>query len=303
MSRLRWLRKVAGRAQRLTETGQLQDAGQLLMRVMSRFDPITARPDADLIGVAMVVARCPALDEETRLLWARYAYQASRLLVGDTRVLSLHATAVYAKVCGEQGLTFDVVWLCEQQVAAYRQLGRPGWVVSGLRTLALALHDDGQCEDAEQAITEAVQLWCDRSDDPRLETVVTSAAVIAAGCGRTDDAVGLLRDYAPAMDELTGSHRQVTARWLAVAELVHPQVCSRRPTPGPGTWPAVERRQQFWLTSFADASDPPTQDRSSRDAATACPQAAGSRIEPSSGSRTGSATPMLQKRGRRWPSN
>ena len=231
-------------------------AARLQQYGLDHIDPITAPPDTELIAAAAAYARRGDGGPESRLLWGRYAYTASRTLWGFTHPVTLRMVGVFEAVLAAQQLTFDVVRLCEDRVAAYRHLDQPDQVTAARCSLVMALHRDGQCDNAEHEIADVLQTQADgHAPARRSPSIVLSYAVVLAGCGTTGRAVCVLQDHADLLIQLTAAEVQATAGWLAATERAHHAVCQHRCT---GRMPPdVAGRRLFWLAQLTNLTPPP----------------------------------------------
>ncbi|WP_213010187.1 hypothetical protein [Paractinoplanes toevensis] len=226
-------------------------------------DPITAAPDYDLIAAALTWLRGGTGDPEERLLWGRWAYRSAETLTGRLHPLWRTVATVYRRVLAEQGLSTDVVRVCEQRVDVARELGDPADLLIHQCSLAAALHTDGSCDLADQQSRNIFAAWAAESRASTIradQIVVLTSAVIAAGCGQTSRAVRLLCTYPDVLAGLDDDARRTAARWLALTETTHPARCLHQPPP-----PLADQanREQVWAGLLDPAGSAPA--RSSRD--------------------------------------
>lgn len=223
---------------------RLHPAGQ---GVLADHDPVAAPADADLIATAIRYAHSNNGNDETLLSWARYASHAARTLWGPTHPTTLRINSIYQNVLGRQGLTFEAVTVCAQRLHAYQQLGQPGPVLWTRLSLAKALHQDGQCDQARYEIATLWRTWCRATHSPFQGRAITvSHAVIMAGCGRTRRAENILRHRAHLLPAHGDSEQLLMANTLSTTETLHPAVCQRHPDP---VLPDRRTdRREFWQT-------------------------------------------------------
>jgi hypothetical protein len=214
--------------------------------VLDERDPVTAAPDHALIGAAIAYVRSRAGDDETRLLWSRYAYASAARLVGVRHPLWRQTATLYRTVLTAQGLTFDAVRVCEQKVAVARALGDAAHLHITRCGLASALHEDGQCELADQYSRDVLAAWTAQPGSPVAagRGVVLTAAAIAAGCRNTPRAVRLLHRHGDVLHGLDQPGRQAAAWWLARSESTHPPRCQLQPPAPSGESEAG--REEIW---------------------------------------------------------
>jgi hypothetical protein len=212
--------------------------------VLAGLDPITTPPDHDVIAAVVLFLHAGGGSRELRLLWARYAYHGAERLAGTNHPLWLRAAQLYREVLTEQQLTVDAVRVCERRLAVYRRRRDPALVLINQAVLGTALHLDGQCERAEQQVTDALTVWAAGRRDARPgTTVLLSAAAVRAGCGNTQAATALLREHAGCLARLGEARRHAAATLLARTVRAHPPCCELPHPPANGN---RERRQAFW---------------------------------------------------------
>ena len=248
-----WMRDLLKLAE--SSTGSRATAAQdPLPDGLARLDPITAAPDPDVIAAAIVYARHRNAEPELQLVWARHAKTAAEALWGLQHPATRRVARVYHDVLVRQGLTFDAVRICEDELAI-RKLGDPVRELAARCALALALHRDGQCDTAEQQIRRALrQWWASPHGYGNASKVLFGAAAIDAGCGRTTSSVKLLTDDAAHLAYLDTSHRDLAAMWLATVTRQHPTGCSLSRTDSPPNRShSCPDQKAFWLRVLQSA--------------------------------------------------
>ncbi|XVV10870.1 hypothetical protein ACQP2X_39430 [Actinoplanes sp. CA-131856] len=207
-------------------------------------DPISTQADPDIIATAIAYARRSDADPELRLLWARYAHSASDRLWGGTSRTALAASRLYQQVLTEQDLTVDAVHVARRRLAAHTY-DPDSLLHQG--SYALALHDDGQCDEAQEQITAALDHWSRRPHDCQDPgSLLLSGATIHAGCGRLTEAVTLLAQERVQLAVLTEHTRAAAGRLLSrAAANHHPRCASRTATRGAPSFEALS--PGFWL--------------------------------------------------------
>nr|WP_221382494.1 hypothetical protein [Actinoplanes polyasparticus] len=210
-----------------------------LSALFAPLDPITTPADLDLALAAIAYASDEHHDDETRLLWARWAYQAVNQLRVPTDPDAIMISSCYQQVLSSQGLTVDAVTVCAARLHAVEASGERS--MSTRHSLALALHADGQCADAHRQMAAAVR---DRAGSDRLPQLIVllAQARLFAGCGMARTAVRMLYRHREQFSFL-GTDLVDIAEDLTAIEISHPrQGCEQR-IPGPGN---AEQRLSFW---------------------------------------------------------
>ena len=241
---LRWLRILNQHAEQHL-TGIPRQHDRRLALALDQLDPITARPDPDVIATAMAYARRPDADPEKQLLWGRYAYTAASQQWGPLHPLTLRAASIYQRVLAGQGLTFDAVRISHDRLAAFEEAGDICQALASRCRYAVALHRDGQCDLAERQITTALrQWWASPHGHGHAATVLLAAAAVHAGCGRTTKAAQLLHRDAAHLTHLSATDRRLAAHWLAIVTHTHPAWCNYLDARPPGS---VSEHRDSWL--------------------------------------------------------
>jgi hypothetical protein len=230
---------VTRRAHRLLDRRHDNTARRLLAQALAGIDPDTAPADPRIIAAA--VAYLAALTflpdvpgrRDIRFAWARYAYTASMHRYGTGSGRWQHAATVYACVLADQGFTFDAAMIYQRKLQAFAEHGLAREIPTARKQFAVALHVDGQCDQAlhqvRTALDECLRLPC--AETTTSEIVISYAGILHA-CGHTGAAETVLAQDT----ELTGSPDggYPAAAWVAAARIsmikqAHLPMCSVRP--------------------------------------------------------------------------
>jgi hypothetical protein len=233
------------------------DADQRRAQLAVKFaglDPITADGDIHTVREVVEYVADESVDDEPRLLWARWAYQTIGRLCEPGDPDHLLVSDIYRLVLTSQGLTFDAITVCRQRLRDVEAVGDQSQVQTTRHALARALHNDGQCGDA-------IRLIAGLTSDPCLpipaDTLVFSRAGMYAGCGMTATALRLLHRNTSAIAVLSAQQLAHEAKQLAYIEAGHAVAgCERRrPAPQPAD---IEDRITFWRSQLDHLSHPAT---------------------------------------------
>ncbi|MCY1144051.1 hypothetical protein OWR29_39160 [Actinoplanes sp. Pm04-4] len=255
MSTLTWLHTMARMARPAPPaSGDLArpgGAGAAWPPLVAGLDPITAPDDPETIVAATLTARRSDTDAETRLLWGRYAYRAAQRLWGGACPATIGIGRVYEQVLAAQDLSFDAVRVCEQRLAACEPGTDVGRALTSGCELAVALHRDGQCEQAEQQSRIGLRQWqaSPHGYYGHAAVVLLTAAAVRAGCGQHRAAARVLTDDAAHLADLDPACRHAAAGWLATVTITHPHRCGATP-PAPPASGTLEQQQRQWLATL-----------------------------------------------------
>jgi hypothetical protein len=211
-------------------------------------DPATTPADIAVAREAMEYVRDESLDDETRLLWGRWAYHTLLHVRGAQHPMLLEYSIAYETILRSQGLTFDAYRISTARLDAVTRTGNRSMILNASLAVALALHGDGQCRAAAHALdtlSTARNLSANADDDAR--AVIAVQAVIYVGCGLTAATLRLLhrghrRLHPQQVDEL--AHR------LTDSEAEHPPCMRTRGRPlDPATATAILARPNHPRTS------------------------------------------------------
>jgi hypothetical protein len=217
-------------------------------------DPATTPADIAVAREAIEYVHDESLDDETRLLWSRWAYHTLLHLRGAQHPMLLEYSSVYETILRSQGLTFDAYRISTAHLDAVTHTGNRSMILNASLAVALALHDDGQCRAAAHTLdtpSTARNLSEHTDDDAR--AVIAVQAVIYAGCGLTDAALRLLHRRHHLLSRLNPLQVNKLADRLTGSEAEHPRMCelavdhSTRPP-----------RRQFWHDQITHALRPKT---------------------------------------------
>jgi hypothetical protein len=258
MRELAVLPAVIRHAQRLLRDDQDTRACRLLSQALAGFDPVTARHDLRLIRAAILYIDVLSFDRtvadraDLQLSWVRYTHAAALGCFGTGSPVWQDIAAMYARVCAAQGLTFDTVLMRRRILAACQRYGPAERIPHARAELAVALHADGQCDQARTEIHDAFRYWQHTGlpGQPAGGELLDTYAGILAGCGHTEAARTLLTDHAylVAVPGTTdrGTAAFITAVHIARAERDHPPVCTAHPPRPPTSPPQSGERWRFW---------------------------------------------------------
>lgn len=226
--------------------------GRALAHRFAVLDPATTPADIAVAREAMEYVRDELLDDETRLLWGRWAYHTLLQLRGAQHPMLLEYSIVYETILRSQGLTFDAYLISTARLDAVIHTGNRSMILNASLAVALALHGDGQCRAAAHMVdtlSTGRNLSANADNDAR--AVIAVQAVIYAGCGLTAAALRLLHRGLRLLSRLNPQQVDELADRLTDSEAEHPRVCelavdhSARPP-----------RRQFWYDQITRALRP-----------------------------------------------
>jgi hypothetical protein len=196
---------ITQRSRQLTRAGQSSAARRLLTGVLADLDPVTAPTHPALIDLVYGYlleeiyaddAPRSAHDEAFTLSWSLYASRAAESTFDTSSPRWDTIACAHAAVLTAQGLTGDAVTVARHQLTVAARSGRPGELVQAYRSLATALHNDGQCADAHHEIDATLLTWLFTGAQPheRGTHILRSYLLMLAGCGQRDRAHTVLNE-------------------------------------------------------------------------------------------------------------
>jgi hypothetical protein len=236
------------RTRRLIFDDDPDAARRLLADALAGIDASTAPPDARLIDAASVYASLLADPAEVASThpdrqrgWSQYAADAAERAFGTHSETWQSAAAHHADLLSEYGHTADAVAVHQRRLSAYRlQHRRHPAIASTRRALAIALHDDGQCEAAWHQMSAALHAWRHTANvtAPSGRALLRTYLAILAACGKDAQARAVVAEhgdlFGPAGSCTRDAALTTAAHKLRDAEVRHPPVCR---APGAPTTP------------------------------------------------------------------